>query len=506
MSTRRIRWSVLTNLAAGAWNSILGLLFVPVYLHSLGIEAYGLVGFFTLLQGILGLLDLGLGVTLTRSLARLTARSAEAGALRDTVRTYELTFWSLAALGCGIVFLLAGPLAGHWVRSATLSSIEITTAVRVIAAAAALQLPISLYRAALLGLDRQPLMNAVTVLFATLRQGGAALVAIATGSILSFMWWQAAVALVHAVTSAIVVWRCLPAGREAHARVAILKDERKFAATVFGNALIGIALTQSDKVLLSGMLSLRDFGYYTLASTLAMALITSVIAPFNTASYTRFAALFEIGEENGMRDLYHTVCQFLALVIMPSALTLAFFSRQILQLWTHNAETAAHSALLLSILVIGTVLNAISSVATYLQSAAGWPQLMMYTNLGAILLIIPALLAAVKWAGAPGAAAVWVALNLSYILVAVPLMHRRLLRGEGWRWLRHDVLVPLFTAGAVLAIARWALPWTTSGLAAAVTIAGAFCIAALATAAVLPRVRHTLLALLHNVRMRSLRA
>ncbi len=44
----------------------MSLAFIPLYIKFLGIEAYGIIGFFTTLQAMFTLLDLGLGYTLNR--------------------------------------------------------------------------------------------------------------------------------------------------------------------------------------------------------------------------------------------------------------------------------------------------------------------------------------------------------------------------------------------------------------------------------------------------------
>jgi hypothetical protein len=51
---------------------------------------------------------------------------------------------------------------------------------------------------------------------------------------------------------------------------------------------------------------------------------------------------------------------------------------------------------------------------------------------------------------------VWAALNLGYVLIAIQIMHRRLIPSEKWRWYREDVgrplLVSVGTAGAFRAL------------------------------------------------------
>ena len=51
----------------------MGLAFVPLYIHYLGVEAWGLVGLMTMLQALLTLLDMGLTPTLSREMARFQA-------------------------------------------------------------------------------------------------------------------------------------------------------------------------------------------------------------------------------------------------------------------------------------------------------------------------------------------------------------------------------------------------------------------------------------------------
>lgn len=57
---------------------LMGLVFVPLYIKFLGMEAYGLIGFFATLQALFSILDLGLGATLNRELARASAHLGEA--------------------------------------------------------------------------------------------------------------------------------------------------------------------------------------------------------------------------------------------------------------------------------------------------------------------------------------------------------------------------------------------------------------------------------------------
>ena len=56
--------------AGKTWAVLLQLLLVPQYIRLLGIEFYGLVGFYMTLQAAFQILDLGVSQTVTRELAR----------------------------------------------------------------------------------------------------------------------------------------------------------------------------------------------------------------------------------------------------------------------------------------------------------------------------------------------------------------------------------------------------------------------------------------------------
>jgi len=50
----------------------MSLAFVPLYIKYLGIEAYGLIGVFAILQAWLRLLDMGMKPAINREMARFT--------------------------------------------------------------------------------------------------------------------------------------------------------------------------------------------------------------------------------------------------------------------------------------------------------------------------------------------------------------------------------------------------------------------------------------------------
>jgi len=56
--------------------------------------------------------------------------------------------------------------------------------------------------------------------------------------------------------------------------------------------------------------------------------------------------------------------------------------------------------------------------------------------------------------GAIGGAIGWVALNASYVLIRAQLMHRKILKGELWKWYLEDLLLPFSGAFTVALLGK----------------------------------------------------
>ena len=111
-----VKKNLLANFMGKGWSALMGFAFVPFYIKLMGIEAYGLVGFFSTLVAVFALLDLGLTTTLNRELARYSALPDKALEMRNLVRTLEVVYWGLAGLIGLITMLLAPFIARQWLH------------------------------------------------------------------------------------------------------------------------------------------------------------------------------------------------------------------------------------------------------------------------------------------------------------------------------------------------------------------------------------------------------
>ena len=91
-----LKRNIAANFAGNIWQALMGLAFIPLYIRFMGVESYGLVGYFATLQALFVLLDMGLSSTLTREMARLSVLKNNAKEMRDLVRSLEIIYWIIA--------------------------------------------------------------------------------------------------------------------------------------------------------------------------------------------------------------------------------------------------------------------------------------------------------------------------------------------------------------------------------------------------------------------------
>jgi O-antigen/teichoic acid export membrane protein len=488
-----LKRNVVANYLGQGWRALMGLAFVPLYIKYLGIESYGLIGLFAILQAWLELLDLGMRPALGREMARFTAGAHDADSIRDLLRTVEVIATGIATVLALGIWAGSRWIASDWLSSHNLPTDMVARAIALMGAVVGLRFIEALYVSSLVGLQRQELESVVTSTLATVRGVGAlAVLAWVAPTITAYFVWQAGISIVTVMIFASLVHRVLPpASRPARFSWRPLLAIWRFAAGMTAISVLAILLTQVDKILMTKLLPLQVFAYYALAAVVANGLFM-VTAPISAAFYPRFTELATLKDEATLRVLYHKGSQMVAVLTGSAAVILILFANRIVLLWTRNPALTEHVAPLVAVLAFGTMLNALMAMPYQLQLAYGWTTLAIRVNITAVCVLVPIILWAVPAYGAIGAAWAWVLLNLGYVLVTISFMHRRLLREEKWRWYRQDVALPIMAGALVGLMFRFVLP---SDLGKAGTLTGLL----IASAAVLITATLTAPALRHQL-------
>jgi O-antigen/teichoic acid export membrane protein len=458
--------NILANYVSQIYVTLVGILILPLYLKYMGAEAYGLVGFFTMLQAWFNLLDMGLTPTVARETARFRGGASDALSYRRLLRALQLIFFVIALLGGGGMFVFSGLIATDWLKVQTLPLPQVQLALQLMAIGVALRWMSGLYRGCISGSERLVWLGGFNAFVATLRFVGVLPILIWVGhSPAVFFTYQLLVAIVELVglaAKAYGLFPVVPQGLQLGWSLASLftpiKPVLKFSLTIAFTSSVWVLVTQTDKLVLSKLLPLADYGYFTLA-VLAASGVIMISGPISSALLPRMARLQAEGDEAGLISLYRNATQMVAVIAIPACLVLAFFAEQVIWVWTGDAPAAAQAASVLRLYALGNGFLALAAFPYYLQFAKGDLKLHMIGSALFLILLIPALVWASLQYGVVGAGWAWLWANAVYFLAWVPKVHSRFVKGLHLQWLFRDIgAIVLFTVmGAGLAhnLVKW---------------------------------------------------
>jgi len=434
--------NLLAGLVNSIWSALIGLSVVPFYLKYLGVEAYGLIGFFVTIQALLQLLDMGMTPTINREVARCSA-SGNLGEAGKLLHTLAIIYWSVAGVIALLIFTLAPFIAEHWLQSQQISSETISHAVMLIGLVVACRWPIGLYQGALIGAQRLTVSSGINMAMVTIAATGAvSILAFVSPTIEAFFIWQAFVGIVYAIAMRLAAWRIIGKVKQLRFDGDKLKSVWRFTAGMTGIGLTALVFTQLDKVILSKMLGLAEFGHYMLATVVVSALYILINPVFNVI-FPRMSALVTTGDTDKLTELYRLGTRMLASLLFPAAMVLAVFAEDLVCMWTGNPDLASSVAPIISLLAIGSSLHGVMYFPYALQLAYGNTGLALRINSILVLVLTPLLIFFALKYGALGGAVAWLMLHVANIFLATWLTHRHFLIGQGGSWLIHDVGVPL---------------------------------------------------------------
>jgi O-antigen/teichoic acid export membrane protein len=335
------------------------------------------------------------------------------------------------------------------------------------------------------------LFNIVKIGISTLGACGAALILwLVSPTITAFFKWQIFVSALFVAVMTVLLWRSLPAGNHvARFDFRLVRSIWRFAAGMSGIALSAVILMQLDKLILSKLLSLEMFGYYTLAGAVSNAIPAMLAGPVFTALFPRFSSLVAVNDETALTLLYHQGTQLMAVLVLPVAAVLSFFSYDIVFLWTGSSQTAGTASPIVSILVIGMALNALMTLPYALQLSHGWTSIGLRINMFLIVTLVPTIYYMATHYGAVGAASVWIILNSVYMLIGVPFTHHRLLKGEMRRWFVEDVIPPLGGALVIAGLGRYLMSSPMQPMTAIASLSAVLLGSLLSAALIAPHMR-----------------
>ena len=492
---------VARNLVANSLNQgvsfLVNIIAVPLYLSQLGVEQYGLLGFALVVQTWVNLLEIGMSGTLGREMTRLKIGEAGESSVHSFLRSLDWLFLGMIVMLPVLGWLSRGWWAHDWFTGETLDPRMIGECVVLIIALAAVRVAGTLYKGGLMGLDRQVFVSAVSIV------GSVARLLLP----LPFIWAVPDVRIVVAAWLAISIFE-LVAVRVAlssafstrlkwtHFSFAELGQRAYLWGSIAYLSLAWTAITQTDKLILSRVLPLADYGRFTLVMIVSNAML-AIPAPVCFAFQPRMTAAAARGDREELARLERDATRIMTIFVVAPAFALAAVPYLAMLAWTGDPVTAKAASAYLGPYVVGSAIVSFAAIVYSIQYAYGDLKLHVraYTLFAAIL--IPTEIVVATRFGALGAAWLWLAVNLLLLLGYYPLVFHRFLAGETKSWAARIIAPPAIAS----ALVAWAVGSVIGGLdydritaffAAAITGIAACASAAAATLALAPRARRRL--------------
>ena len=456
MASTILRRNVSANYASQLYSIIVGVVMVPMYLKYMGTETYGLIGLFAILQLCVQSLDMGITPTLSREVARSRAGATQSSALWQLLRSFEVIFVGLGLLILVGVAASANYISTGWIKAGHLDVVGVERSLVLMAASAWLRWFSGLYRGVVAGFEKQVWQSGMNAAIATAHSIVVIpFLAYVGATPVYFFTYQFAVSAIEFLLVSRKAYQLLPDvsdGSRIWFQFGAMQRVFRFSAIIAVTGGLWVIVTQTDKILLSKILSLSDFGLFSLATVVAGGIATLNL-PLSNALLPRLTDLSARAEQVQLVSLYRNATQFVAVMACSAALFLALFSRPVLWVWTGNVHFADGAAVTLTLYALGNGVSALGAFPYYLQYAKGKLSLHLVGSILYLFVLVPSVvLLALKY-GTVGAGSAWLGTNLLFLMCWVPYVHRRFLGPFHLSWLTRDVgIICVATATAEVTI------------------------------------------------------
>jgi len=455
---------------AQATYPVLSILLVPFYIRYLGLEAYGLVGFFVLIETLLGIFSKGFGVTFQREIARRDAEVQNRRTFRRLIRTFEIVYWAMGIVAALVLMSFSGALGRNWINVSNIPMATVKATLILVALRICLVMPKILYSSSFIGTQKQTfssMVETITILAGAL--GQVAVVGI-TRSVIGFM-------VVQVITAAINVLlfryfmekRILPPLQESDPATFDFQEVKNmsfFALNMMWANGVGIIMLQMDRFFISKFLPIAQLGVYNIG-TAGGRLLNIFIGPVMIAMYPTTCQMALDNEKEKFSAHIDRNLKISVILCSTVAFPLCFFSHEILTLWIRKPDIVASGTMVLAFYTLATLALAYANVFYLVQKATGKLAYMSASNAAALLWYPVAMYFSVHRWGLLGAALANILYSVVELIVGAIVTYKVILRNTSFfRQLAFPLLMTM-TAAIIMyifkSVAVWFFPYSILG-------------------------------------------
>jgi O-antigen/teichoic acid export membrane protein len=456
----KLAQNIAFNYLGKAWAFSSVYIFIPLYISFLGIENYGLIAFYASITGLLMVADLGI----TNIFARQIARGSDSNLRLERatlLKSLEVVYFCIVAIILTGFFFLSDYIAGTWLNSENLSLPERAYAIKLMGIGGATQLLGSFYISGLVGLEKQITSNSIQFFWGLFKGvGGVLILWLYSPTITAFLQWQILSNIVYILMSRYYLNQQIDR-KQGSVTLSVFKTNYDVTSGMVAISILASINFQIDKFMISKHLDVSLFALYSVAATLAQVPII-LGNPISNALMPRLSKLHSQKLEGQLLYTYKLVTFLINTMLITVSVTIALFSKEILFLWTGKEDLADELRLVSSLLVLGSMLQAMQIMPFNLSISYGYTKATLATAVLFAVLSIVSLNFFIPHYGLIGASYSWLIINLILTIPYITLTHKALLPGYGRHFLV-TAIVPFLIASIILTTARYLMPepgWT----------------------------------------------
>lgn len=432
----KVTQNIIANYAGKLWGFISIFIFVRFYIDLLGIESYAIINFYTVILGLLAFADAGLTATLTRQLAR----DIEISEKSNLVYTFERIYVYICLIISVAIFLSSNYIANNFLQSKLYTPEDVSYYLRLIGVGVALQLFSTLYEGGLNGLQHQVLTNKVKIVWSLFRSGVVLIPIYFYPKLDVYFIWQILcnIVLIMFFRNTLKFYLL---NKSPSFSLNLLKANGKYALGMMGISFISAINIQIDKLVTSKYLSMEQFGYYSIASTLSQ-LPTMIVIPVMAAVFPLFSMYVSQNNNQLIENNFHKYSFLITVISAPITLCLFLYSIPVVELWLGKQFIAESINNVLKMLVFGSFFLCLQLTPFYLSLANGYTKINLYTGILGLIVVVPLIIYSVKNYGMIGATIPWVLINICTFLFVGFYIVNRFLSKQKIKWIVWDILIP----------------------------------------------------------------
>jgi O-antigen/teichoic acid export membrane protein len=438
---------IIITYVAQIYSVILGLITLPLYIKILGVESFGLIGFFSALQAIFAILDIGFSSVVTREASKFLANNNSY--YFALTRIIKRLFFVIGTIGAITFILTSDYLSSNWLSYKILTYDEVRLSIVLMGLTVVIRWISGYFKGIILGFEKLVWIGYFNILSNTLRFGLIIPIVYLYPNIINFFAYQ----LLTSVVEILFLYLKENDLRKTYKTVEInsysvekinLKKLLYFSSGIGLTSMLWVVISNADKILISKLVDLSQYGDFIAATALANGILI-LNTPISNIVLPRLTILHEEKKDFLYREMYKFSTQLLSIFSLSASVFISIYAKEILIIWLNETVTD-NMVGILRLYAVGNSITTLTAMAYYLQFSIGKLKYHIVGSIGFLVITTGLMYIFIKNFGIIGSGYAWVISNAIYFILWIPRVHKKYLNGIHLKWMYQDILKPLIFA------------------------------------------------------------